>query len=87
MALLVWDGLGTDVFDTATGGRLARFPATGALASLVRPDLRVRLIASQSNWDFRPLPEPDSDSATESLARTLRRTGRALEGVEVVAAP
>jgi tRNA A-37 threonylcarbamoyl transferase component Bud32 len=86
-ALLVWDGLGTDVFDTTTGARLARFPATGAVASLVRPDLRVRLVASESNWDFRPLPEPDSVSATESLARTLRRTGLALEGVEIVAAP
>jgi len=57
------------------------------MASLVRPDFRVRLIASESNWDFRPLPEPVGDSAAESLASTLRRTGLALEGVEIVAAP
>ena len=86
-ALLVWDGLGTDVFEAATGARLARFPASGAMASLVRSDLRVKLIASESNWDFRPLPQPVTDSPAQSLARTLERTGLALEGVEVVAAP
>src|SRR5262249_46779804 len=61
-AFLVWDGLGTAVFDAATGARAARFPASGASASLVRPDLRVKLIASDSNWDFRPLPQPVTDS-------------------------
>ena len=86
-ALLVWDGLGTDVFDAHGGERLARFPADGAMASVIRPDLRVKLIASESSWDFRPLPHPASDSPAESLARTLRRTGLALEGVEIVAAP
>jgi tRNA A-37 threonylcarbamoyl transferase component Bud32 len=86
-ALLVWDGLGTDVFDAHDGERLARFPANGAMASVIRPDLRVKLIASESSWDFRPLPQPASDSPAQSLARTLRRTGLALEGVEIVAAP
>ena len=86
-ALLVWDGLGTDVFEAATGARLARFPASGALASLVRPDLRVKLIAGETNWDFRPLPQPVTDSPDQGLARTLQRTGLALEGVEIVAAP
>jgi tRNA A-37 threonylcarbamoyl transferase component Bud32 len=86
-ALLVWDGLGTDVFDAAIGERLARFPASGAIASLVRPDLRVKLITSESNWDFRPLPQPATDSPDEGLVRTLQRTGLRLEGIEVVAAP
>ena len=86
-ALLVWDGLGTDVFDAHSGERLARFPASEATASVIRPDLKVKLIASESAWDFRPLPQPASDSPEESLARTLQRTGLALEGVEIVAAP
>jgi len=85
--LLVWDGLGTEVFDAATGARLARLPATGAVTSLVRPDLRTKLVISESNWDFRPLPQPTDESPTECLARTLERTGLALEGVEIVAAP
>ena len=85
--LLVWDGLGTEMFDADTGARLARFPATGAMASFVRPDLRARLIASESNWDFRPLPQPTTESPEEGLARTLEKTGLALEGVEIVAAP
>src|SRR5262249_28594962 len=45
-AFLVWDGLGTDVFDAHGGERLARFPASEAMASVIRPDLRAKLIAS-----------------------------------------
>src|SRR5262249_7386978 len=86
-ALLVWDGIGTEVFDSETAARLAFFPATGTMASIVRPDLRARLVASESNWDFRPLPQPTTESPKEGLARILKKTGLALEGVEIVAAP
>jgi eukaryotic-like serine/threonine-protein kinase len=87
-ALIVqYGGLGTEVLDTHSGARLARFPATGAAASVLRPDLRARLVASESNWDLRPLPPPVSDSPAMGLQRTLRKTGLALEGVEVVAGP
>ena len=72
-ALLVWDGLGTEVFDSETGARLARFPATGAMASFVRPDLRARLIASESNWDFRPLPQPTPSPRRRASPERSRR--------------
>jgi hypothetical protein len=86
-ALLVQYGLGTEVLDARSGARLARFPATGAAASVLRPDLRAKLVASESNWDLRPVPAPVSDSPAEGLQRTLRKTGLAFEGVEVVAGP
>ncbi|HET6984767.1 MAG TPA: WD40 repeat domain-containing protein, partial [Myxococcaceae bacterium] len=86
-ALLVHYGLGTEVLDAHSGARLARFPANGVSASVLRPDLRAKLVASASNWDLRPLPAPVSDSPAESLQHTLRKTGLALEGVEVGAGP
>ena len=55
--------------------------------TIPKTDLRTKLVARESNWDLRPLPEPATDSPSESLARILKRTGLALEGVEVVAAP
>ena len=75
------------MFDSETGARLASFPASGTMASIVRPDLRARLVATESNWDFRPLPQPTTESPKEDLARTLKRTGLVLDGVEFVAAP
>ena len=75
------------MLDTRNGARLGRFSANGVSASVLRPDLRAKLVASESNWDLRPLPAPVSDSPAEGLQRTLRKTGLALEGVEVVAGP
>ena len=87
-ALLVrYQGLGTELFDAKNGDLLARFPSFGTFGSIIRPDLRARLVMSEPNWDLRPLPQPVSDAPGEGLARVLRRTGLALEGVEVVAAP
>jgi len=86
-ALLVRYALGTEVLDARSGARVARFRATGVAASVLRPDLRAKLVASESSWDLRPVPAPVSDSPAEGLRRTLRRTGLALEGVEVVAGP
>jgi hypothetical protein len=54
---------------------------------MVSPDLRAELVATDSNWELRPLPQPASDSPARSLSRTLRKTGLALEGVEIVVAP
>jgi tRNA A-37 threonylcarbamoyl transferase component Bud32 len=85
--LVRYAGLGAELLDAGNGARLARFPASGTVAPLVSPDVRTKLVASDSNWDLRPLPQPVSESPAESLARTLRRTGLALEGVELVAAP
>jgi hypothetical protein len=49
--------------------------------------VKTKLVAGRSSWDLRPLPPPASDSPEVSLARTLRKTGLALEGAEIVAAP
>jgi WD40 repeat protein len=85
-SLLVWyQSLGTELLDARTGARVGRFPATGSVVPAVSPDLRTKLVATESNWELRPLPQPASDSPSETLAMTLRKTGLALEGVEIVA--
>ena len=75
------------IFDARTGERLARFPGTFGLISVVRPDLRAMLVVSSSNWDLLPLPPPASDAPAEGLTRTLARLGLALDGPDIVAAP
>ena len=88
--LVRYPGLGTELFDTETGERLALFPTPGSVLpvlTLVSPDLRAQLRVSETGWELRPLPQPASDSPAESLEKTLRKTGLALQGVEVVAAP
>ncbi|HET9158308.1 MAG TPA: WD40 repeat domain-containing serine/threonine protein kinase, partial [Myxococcaceae bacterium] len=85
--LVQYAGVGTELFAAHDGARLARFPVIGSVASLVRPDLRASLMIGENSWELRPLPQPATDSPAETLARTLRKTGLALEGVEVVAAP
>ena len=79
--------LGMTMFDARTGERLARFPGTLGLLSMVRPDLRAMLVVSSSNWDLVPLPPPASDSPAEGLTRTLKKLGLVLDGAEIVAAP
>ena len=88
-SLLVMSGRSSALlFDAANGERLARFPGESALTTtFVRPDLRAMLVVSSTHWDLNPLPRPASDSPAECLARTLKQTGLALEGVEIVAAP
>ena len=82
-----YEGLGTELLDARSGARLGRLPATGTVVPMVSPDLRAELVATDSNWELRPLPQPASDSPARSLSRTLRKTGLALEGVEIVVAP
>ena len=82
-----YSGLGTELFDARTGERLARFLAMGTWASELRPDLRAKLVLSPSNWNMRPVPPPVTAPPAESLARTLQKTGLALDGVELVAVP
>jgi len=82
----------TEVLDVGTGERLAWFQTlnravTPVLAELYTPDLRIKSVVAQTTWDTRPVPQPDETRAAEILARTLRRTGLELRGVEVVAAP
>ena len=87
-ALVVqYQGLGTELFDARSGERLARFSAVGNWASMLRPDLRAKVVVGPSSWDLRPVPQPVSDPPEESLAKTLRKSGLALEGVELVAVP
>ncbi|RPH66168.1 MAG: WD40 repeat domain-containing protein, partial [Myxococcaceae bacterium] len=88
--LVRYPGLGTELFDTETGERLALFPTPGSalpLFTLVSPDLHTQLSVNETGWELRPLPQPASDSPAEGLKKTLRKTGLALQGVEVVAAP
>ena len=88
--LVRYPGLGTELIDTETGERLALFPAPGSVLpmfTMVSSDLRARLSVSETGWELRPLPQPASDSPAEGLEKTLRKTGLALQGVEVVAAP
>jgi hypothetical protein len=40
-----------------------------------------------THWERRPLPEPVSEAPTRSLTQTPEKTGLALQGVELVAAP
>jgi len=89
--LLDYDTLGTELFDARTGEKLARFLVGTASVSPTRvylqPDLRAKVVITPTHWERRPLPEPAAESPDRSLARTLERTGLALQGVEVVAAP
>jgi len=85
--IVQFEGLGTELFDARTGERLARFRTAGTWASRLRPDLRAKLVLGDSSWDLRPVPQPVTDPPAESLARALRKSGLALEGVELVAVP
>ena len=87
LLLLAYGGIGTMMFDARSGERLALFPGSVGLTTAVRPDLRAMVVASSTNWDLRPLPQPVSGSPAESLATTLRQTGLVLAKVEIVAAP
>ena len=82
----------TLVLDAATGERQGWFPGlnravTPVLAELYSPDLKVKAVSTQTTWELRPVPPPDETPAAESLARTLRKTGLELRGVDFVAAP
>jgi serine/threonine protein kinase/WD40 repeat protein len=90
--LLVHGYVTTEVLDVASGERVAWFHALRRVVTPVRveqyyPDLRMKGVAAETTWDLRPLPQPDETPAAESLARTLRRTGLELRGIELVAAP
>ena len=53
----------------------------------ISPDLRTKLVMTPTHWERRPLPEPVSEAPTRSLTQTPEKTGLALQGVELVAAP
>jgi WD40 repeat protein len=82
----------TQVFDAGTGERLAWFqtlsrPVSPVAAELYAADLRVKAVAAEKTWEIRSVPPPDEAPADDSLTRTLKRTGLAFRGVEVIAAP
>jgi WD40 repeat protein len=81
-----------ELLDVASGERLAWFetlgpPITPVMAAMYAPDLRVKAVASFTSWERRPVPQPDESVPEQSLARTMRRTGLAFRGVDLVAAP
>jgi hypothetical protein len=53
----------------------------------IEPDLRAKVVVTRTHSKRRPLPEPATESPGLSLTRTLDRTGLALQGIEIVAAP
>ena len=79
------------MLDASSGERLAWFQVPGrtvtVAAELYSADLRVKAVTTQTSWEIRPVPQPDEETAAQSLARTLQRTGLAFRGVELVAAP
>jgi hypothetical protein len=82
----------TEALDAASGERIAWFHALRRVVTPVQleqyyPNLRMKGVAAERTWDLRPLPQPDETPAAESLARTLRRTGLELRGVDLVPAP
>jgi len=85
--MVQYEALGTELIDARTGDWLARLPGTRAGVLTVRPDLGAKVVNNEANWELRPLPGPARDSPAESLASTLKKTGLALKGVDVVAAP
>ncbi len=82
----------TEVVDPKSGERLAWFQTlprvvSPVMSELYSHDVRLKALAAEKTWDIRPVPPPDETPAAESLARTLKRTGLALRGVELIAAP
>lgn len=92
-ALILQHGyIATEVLDSDTGERLAWFETQSRVVSPVEAelyanDLRKKAVVSAKSWEYRPVPEPDQESADESFARMLTRTGLQLRGVDLVAAP
>lgn len=86
-AVLLDGTSGTVLFDAANGQRLASFPRDAGVTAAVRPDLQAKLIASSTDWELVPLPQPVSAPPAEGLKHTLGKMGLALDGVEIVAAP
>jgi len=88
--VLRFETLGTEMLDASDGQRLARFFTAGGVSPAVvylQPDLRSKLLITETHWDRRPLPQPDTESPAASLARILARTGLSLRGVDLVTAP
>jgi len=90
--IILYDSLGTQLLDSATGERFANLPVTkpGAFGTqeVVLPSLRYRISRGDGVWEMWPLPAPDDGPPRESLQRVLSEAGLELRGVELVdAAP
>jgi hypothetical protein len=89
---VLYDSLGTQLIDSATGERFAYLGVTkpGAFGTqeIVLPSLRYRISRGDGAWEMWPIPAPDVGPPQESLQRVLTEAGLEMQGVEVVdAAP
>jgi len=90
--LILYDSLGTQLVDSATGTRFANFPVTypGAFGTqeIILPSLRYRIPRGDGVWEIWPIPPPDDGPPRESLQRVLSEAGLEVRGVDLVdAAP
>jgi len=90
--LILYDSLGTQLVDSATGERFANFPVTnpGAFGTqeVVLPSLHYRISRGDGIWEMWPVPAPDDSPPRESLQRVLSEAGLEVRGVDLVdAAP
>ena len=90
--IVLYDSLGTQLVDSATGTRFANFPVThpGAFGTqeVVLPSLRYRISRGDGVWEMWPVPAPDDSPPRESLQRVLSEAGLEVRGVDLVdAAP
>jgi len=89
---ILYDSLGTQLVDSATGTRFANFPVThpGAFGTqeIVLSSLRYRISRGNGIWEMWALPPPDDAPPRESLRRVLSEAGLEARGVDLVdAAP
>ncbi|HZW91105.1 MAG TPA: WD40 repeat domain-containing protein, partial [Myxococcaceae bacterium] len=90
--MILYDSLGTQLVDSATGARFANFPVThpGAFGTqeVLLPSLRYRISRGDGVWEMWPIPPPDDGPPEESLKRVLSEAGLEVRGVDLVdAAP
>jgi len=90
--MILYDSLGTQLLDSATGERFANFPVTNPGAAgtqeILLPSLRYRISRGDGIWEMWPIPPPEDGPPRESLQRVLSEAGLEVRGVELVdAAP
>jgi len=86
--MVLYDSLGTQLIDSATGVRFANLSVTkpGGLGTqeVVLPSLRHRISRGDGTWEMWPLPAPDDGPPRESLERVLSEAGLEMQGVELI---